>query len=195
MTKMNITLKFKAAPAFCGLLLALLAFSAQIVYSATVTPAEQATYNNARYDVLSFMKWFNGHSYGLPTTPAAQNRVVNDPLTITGPGDGNIWKSINGANKLLVSNVGNYAGYNVSAYSDISGGKLNQYGNVWVTLAPELANRLQSAFPAGNDPGSRGVWLRTIQAVGLSPGGGVITASLSFSLTLNRQLMRCFARQ
>jgi hypothetical protein len=164
------------------LLLALYAFDAGSIRPAMAAATEyagsteqQRAYLDAQNDVLSFMNWYTSSSsanrYGLPTTQTAQNRIVYNLKTITGPGDGNIRKNINSAGKILVSNVSNFSGYNVTKYNNTSTDELNPSANsgVWVALAPELSTLLRNTFPSGKDPGSNALWLRTIQSLGLSP--------------------------
>lgn len=132
------------------------------------TPAEDSpAYAAATQDVLTFMRRYttpDGKVYYLPAS--GQSRTVSNLKTVTGPGDGNIWKKTTSgsADKVLVATLTKYNSYTVDAFGN-NGSRLGY--DTWVTLAPELPTLLGSTFRPGNDPGERGVVVRALQALGM----------------------------
>ena len=143
---------------------------AEFPYPENVLPADWGPgYTAAVTDVLSVMSpsQDGGTTYYLPQGAAAENRLTGDLLQVTGSGDGNTWKNIGGRDKVLVSTICNYPGYDRATFGQTGETQvLNTYGDVWVALEPERSAALHALFPQGS-ANTESVQARMLQYTGI----------------------------
>lgn len=126
-------------------------------------------YTAAVTDALSVMSTLQdgAKTYYLPRGAAAESRLIGDLLLVTGPGDGNTWKMIGGRQKVLVSTVNNYTGYDRVAFGQTGETQvLNTRGDVWVSLEPERSAAMHAMFPQGSS-NTQSVQARILQYTGI----------------------------
>ena len=156
--------------AMWGLLSGSLGLCVEPPYPENILPSEWGPgYTAAVTDVLSVMSAFQdgGKTYYLPQGAEAESRLTGDLVEITGPGDGNTWKNIGGRDKVLVSTICNYPGYDRATFGQTGETQaLNTRGDVWVALEPERSAALHTLFPEGST-NTESVQARMLQYTGI----------------------------